>query len=257
MLVVAMGFTDPDALESGEISNDAVNICTNQADGIPVSCALLLNTSSNPGLTSPLWQAGTLYGLGAPILDPFLHQQTVVTAGTSGADEPAFTQSGEPVPVIDNAVIWTDKGQPAWAANTAYAMTTLPGTPYIVDSGLNLETVAKKGISGPGPEQHAWDPSGTTIDGLVWTDQGAWQSNHTFSLGAAVGDSSGHPHTVLTAGTSGSSLPLWNDFGGTTIDNAVTWTKLGPTSSRQSNPARQAVLRRISAPAAGELSTTR
>jgi hypothetical protein len=231
VLVVASGFTDPDAGESEGtgLDPDAVNICTNSTGQPLVSCALLLNTSS-PGLTSPLWQAGTVYSLvpsPATILDPYLHQQTVVTAGTSGADEPAFTLSGEPMPVIDNAVIWTDKGQPAWAANAAYAVTALPGTPYIVDSNLNLQTVTVAGTSGPGPSAPSFNMTGTTIDGLVWTDQGAWQANHTFSLGAAVGDVAGHPHTVLTAGTSGSSLPLWNDGGGVTIDNAVTWTNQG------------------------------
>jgi len=226
VLVVAKGFTDPDALEAGETSSDAVNICTNQPDGILVSCALLLNTSSNPGLTAPLWQAGTNYfTVGAAILDPYLHQQTVTSAGISGADEPAFSQFGELTPVIDNAVIWTDKGQPNWTSNAAFAVTAFPGT-YIVDStSLNLQTVTTTGISGP--TQPVWSASGTTIDGLVWTDQGAWQANHTFSLGAAVGDAAGHPHTVLTAGTSGSSLPLWNDGGGVTIDNAVTWTNQG------------------------------
>src|ERR1700720_2913562 len=228
VLVVASGFTDPDGGESEGtgLDPDAVNICTNSTGQPLVSCALLLDTNANPGLNSPLWQAGTQYfSLGAAILDPFLHQQTVVTAGTSGVDEPAFSKFGEPKPVIDNAVIWTDKGQPGWTPNTAFAVTPFPGT-YIVDSpNLNLQTVTTTGISGP--TQPVWSASGTTIDGLVWTDQGAWQANHTFSLGAAVGDAAGHPQTVLTAGTSGSSLPLWNDGGGVTIDNAVTWTNQG------------------------------
>jgi hypothetical protein len=233
VLVVASGFTDPDTGESEGtgLDPDAVNICTNVPDETPVSCALLLDTSTNPGLTSPLWQNGTLYSLTAKILDPFLHQQTVVTAGTSGTDEPAFSQSHEPIPVIDNAVIWTDQGQPAWALNTAYAVTVLPGTPYIVDSNHNLQTVTVAGTSGPGPTAPSFNMTGTTIDGLVWTDQGAWQKNYTFSVGADVGDGAGHPHVVFTAGTSGSgSLPAggWNDIGGLTIDNAVIWTNQSP-----------------------------
>ncbi|MHB8216546.1 MAG: hypothetical protein ACYDDS_10750 [Candidatus Sulfotelmatobacter sp.] len=229
VLVVARGFTDPDGGESegNGLDPDAVNICTNSTGQPLVSCALLLDTNGNPGLTSPLWQAGTQYfALGAPILDPFLHQQTVVSAGTSGTDEPAFSKLGEPKPVIDNAVIWTDKLQPLWATSTPYTVTVLPNTPYIVDTNNNLETVTVAGTSGP--TQPAWPASGNTIDGLVWTDQGAWQAGHIFSPGAAVGDAAGHPHTVLTAGTSGSSLPLWNDGGGVTIDNAVTWTNQGP-----------------------------
>ena len=230
VLVVATGFTDPDGTETGETSpSDAVNICTNQADGNPISCALLLNTSSSPGLTAPLWQPGTPYfTVGSAILDPYLHQQTVTSAGTSGGDEPAFSQFGEPVPVMDNAVIWTDKGRPAWTANTPFTAIPFPGT-YIVDTNSSLQTVTVTGTSGPGVP--LWNTSGTTIDGLVWSDQGVWQASHTFLLGAAVGDAAGHPHTVLTAGTSGSgSLPAggWNDSGSPTIDNAAIWTNQGP-----------------------------
>jgi len=227
VLVVASGFTDPDGGESEGtgLDPDAVNICTNTTGQPLVSCALLLDTNSNPGLISPLWQAANPYfTLNATILDPFLHLQKVFTAGTSGGEEPTFSETGGTV--IDNAVIWTDHEHPAWTANTAFTATPFPGT-YIVDSpNLNLQTVTTTGVSGP--TQPVWNASGTTIDGLVWSDQGAWQASHTFLLGAAVGDAAGHPHTVLTAGTSGSSLPLWNDGGGLTIDNAVTWTNQGP-----------------------------
>jgi hypothetical protein len=248
VVVVATGFTDPDASEPGETRLDAVNICTNVVDGTPVSCALLLDTNPNPGLTSPLWQAGTPYfTLGAPILDPFLHQQTVVTAGTSGADEPAFTQAGEPKPVIDNAVIWTDQAQPRWTANTAFTVTVLPGTPYIVDPNNNLQTVTVAGTSGP--TIPTFNMPGTTVDGLVWSDQGAWLANHTFAISSPVGDASGHVHTVLTAGTSGSgALPSggWNDSGSTnggltapgiTIDSAAIWTNQGPVVPYTGNHA--------------------
>lgn len=227
ILVVATGFTDPDAGEPAETGPDAdaVNICTNAADQTPVSCALLLDTNPNPGLTAPLWQAGQQYfTLGATILDPVLHLQSVATAGTSGTQEPTFNGAGGTV--IDNAVIWTDKGQPGWIQDTPYAHTSFPGT-YIVDSNLNLQTVTTTGTSSH--SQPTFNNSGTTIDGLQWSDQGAWQANHLFAVGSAVGDASGHPHTVLTAGTSGSgALPAggWNG-GGTTIDNAVTWTNQG------------------------------
>jgi hypothetical protein len=238
VLVVASGFTDPDAGESEGTGPDpdAVNICTNSTGQPPVSCALLLDTNSNPGLTSPLWHAANPYfTLNATILDPFLHLQRVFTAGTSGGQEPTFSETGGTV--IDNAVIWTDKGKPTWVPDTSYAQAAFPGT-YIVDSNLNLQTVTATGISGH--TQPLWNTSGTTIDGLVWSDQGAWLANHTFSPGAAVGDAAGHPHTVFTAGTSGSgSLPAggWNDIGGNnggltapgiTIDNAVIWTNQGP-----------------------------
>jgi hypothetical protein len=249
VLVVAKGFTDPDANETEPPSPsdpDAVNICTNVADQTPVSCALLLDTNPNPGLNSPLWQASNQYfTLNAPILDPSLHLQRVLTAGTSGGQEPNFSETGGTV--IDNAVIWTDKAQPAWTANTPFTVTVLPGTPYIVDTNFNLQTVTIAGTSGP--TQPTWSLSGTTIDGLVWSDQGAWLANHTFTLGAAVGDSAGHPHTVLTAGTSGSGpLPAggWNDANGNnggltasgvTMDNAAIWTNQGAVTPYTGNHA--------------------
>jgi hypothetical protein len=234
VLVVATGFTDPDALESGETASDAVNICTNQTDGNPVSCALLLNTSSTPGLTSPLWQAGTPYfTVGAAILDPYLHQQTVTSAGTSGADEPAFSQFGELTPVIDNAVIWTDKVQPLWAMNTPYTVTVLPNTPYIVDTNNNLETVTAAGTSGP--TQPSWPVSGNTVDGLQWNDLGQLtrvaNSPNPYSIGSLVSDPSTHAQQVIQAGETGSgALPAggWNDSGGQTIEG-VTWTESNPT----------------------------
>ena len=219
ILVVAAGVIDPAGVN--------VDVCTDLAvNGTPGSCALLIDTNpSDPGLTAPLWQAATQYfTAGSKILDPSLELQRVATTGTSGTLKPPFSETGGTV--IDNAVTWTNQGQPPWMANTKYAVTVLPGTPYIVDSRGNLETVTVAGTSGP--TQPTWPVSGNTIDGLVWKDQGAWQANRVFLLGSAVGDAAGHPHTVLTAGTSGSALPTWNDSLGITDDNAVTWTNQGP-----------------------------
>jgi hypothetical protein len=248
VLVVATGFTDPDAVGNEPPSPsdpDAINICTNVADTTPVSCALLLDTNPNPG---SLWQAGTQYfALGAPALDPYLHQQTVVTAGTSGADEPAFSAFGEPVPVIDNAVIWTDQGQPAWAADKPYAPAAFPGS-HIVDSNLDLQTVTTTGISGH--IQPIWQQTlgQTTIDGLQWTDQGqsVWNPNtHYFTLNAFISDPSTHAQKVIQAGTSAlaGAQPAagWSDGGGNTIEG-VTWTESHPTWAAASLYAKSAVI---------------
>ena len=244
ILVVAIGNTDFGVTSPGD--PDAVNICTNQtlSSSPAVSCALLLDTSSSdPGLKTPLWHPATLYGppsVSTTILDPDLNIQVVVTSGTSGSDEPPFSETGGTV--IDNAVKWTDISQPAWKMNNGYTVGALPApnvaavaSTYFVDPNGNLQTVTTAGTSGPtepgvSPNPVSWSIAslGTTIDGLQWQDQGAWQAGHVFLLGSAVGDAAGHPHTVFTAGTSGSSLPTWNDGGGTTDDNAVTWTNQGP-----------------------------
>jgi hypothetical protein len=236
ILVVASGFTDPDSGESEGtgLDPDAVNICTNTTGQPLVSCALLLDANSNPGLNSPLWQAGTQYSILGAILDPFLHQQTVVTAGTSGADEPAFSKFGEPNPVIDNAVIWTDKGQPPWHADIPFAPAPFPGT-YIVDSNFNLQTVTPAGAGTSGHATPSWSVSGTTVDGLQWTDQGhsLWMANtQYFILGTLISDPSTHAQKVIQAGTSAlaGAQPVsgWNDSGLQTIEG-VTWLESHPT----------------------------
>ncbi len=263
LLVVATG--DTDVPESGETdnSNDAVNICTNSTAPDSVSCALLLDTNPNPGLTASLWHAGQSYSSTDSILDPFLHLQTVLTPGTSGGDEPNFTKTTQTT--IDNAVIWTDIVQPIRHDNNPYTVLGTPPSPnvaavagtYFVDPNGNLETVSGKGTSGPVPPGTVASPAnpsfwstsgGTTIDGLQWQDKGYWQANTQFAVGALAGDAGGHVHTVLTSGTSAGNgavvptgttvLPGWNDTGtdtngglttaGVTIDNAVVWTNEGP-----------------------------
>ena len=257
LLVVAIGNSDPDAAEPGESSSpdpDAINICTNTplVSSPSVSCALLLDTSAiDPGLTTSFWHPGLLYNLAGSVLDPALKMQTVLTAGTSGTQEPAFSESGGTV--IDNAVKWTDIVQPTWQLNHAYVVIGTTPAPnvaavantYFVDPNGNLETVTVPGSSGPtepgtSPNPISWNtsPGGTTIDGLQWQDQGTWQPSHLFASGSPVGDSSGHVHTVLTAGTSASgALPAggWNDSGGTTIDNAAIWTNQGPVTPYAGN----------------------
>jgi len=253
LLVVAMGNTDPDnttgETENGSPDPDAVNVCTNQLliNSSPVSCALLLDTNPNPGLTTPLWQAGKVYNLPSSILDPNVKLQTAVTAGTSGADEPKFDETGATA-VIDNAVKWTDIVQPTRTNDTPYSnvgttpapITAAVAGTFFVDPNGNLETVTGTGTSGhfapgftgnPSPNNPvSWSTSGgTTIDGLQWQDQGTWQVGHTFQLGASIGDAGGHPQTVYTAGTSGASIPNFSNVtGAITPDNAVIWTNQGP-----------------------------
>src|SRR5579864_1989561 len=253
LLVVATGFTDPDAAEGTELSSDpdAYNICTNAQDQNPVSCALLIDTDPTKAtLSAPLWTAGRVYpGVGnlTTILDPQLKLQSVFTAGTSGADEPKFDENGGTV--IDNAVKWTDIQQPGWLMNHAYAKGALPAhtvaavsDTFFVDPNGNLETVTTPGTSGPvepgavgNPVSWSASPLVPTIDGLQWQDKGGWLAGHLYStLGQPVGDRSFHIHKVLTGGTAGlgPSTPTggWNE-GGITIDNAVIWTNQGAFSA--------------------------
>src|SRR6266851_256656 len=230
LLVVAKGFVDIDTgeTEPSGTDPDAVNVCTNTIGGSAQSCALLLNTAaSTPSLTGPVWAASHLYGAGdvnnTTILDAFLHIQKVVSAGTSGSDEPVWSQTGGTV--RDNAVIWTDQGQKLWAATNDYA----PQSIVVDPSGhVQIATTAGKSAS---TEPSPWNDSGsTTIDGLIWTDQGQklWQANFAYVGGAVAVDPAGHVQRVTAAGTSGPApAPTFSDTGGTTIDG-LTWSNQGP-----------------------------
>jgi hypothetical protein len=242
ILVVATGVIDP-----GGVS---VDICTDQVISPPAtdSCGLLIDTNpSDQRLTAPLWGSVTLYPtLGAMILDPYADLEEVFTAGTSGATKPPFSAKGGTV--IDNAVIWTNKGQPAWARNYAYT-TVAPNPPttstYLVDPNENLQTVTGTGTSGsvepsspsnPTANTVSWSTTsgGMTVDGLQWNDLGQLMrvpsSPNPYSMGSLVSDPSTHAQEVIQAGESGpGALPAggWNDSGGHTIEG-VTWTESNP-----------------------------
>lgn len=54
-----------------------------------------------------------------------------------------------------------------------------------------------------------------------------WAANQAYTVGETVVDASGHLQQVTAAGTSGGAAPAWNDAGGTTTDNGVTWSDQG------------------------------
>lgn len=59
----------------------------------------------------------------------------------------------------------------------------------------------------------------------------SWQPTHVYAVGAQIIDPAGHIQQVTVAGTSGTSIPLWNDAGGTTMDYSVTWRDTGTVGS--------------------------
>lgn len=60
------------------------------------------------GLLSGVWQASFAYSLNTVIIDGNGHAQLVTTAGTSGAQRPIFSSSGETT--TDGSATWTDQG---------------------------------------------------------------------------------------------------------------------------------------------------
>ena len=228
VLVVAKGFTDPDA-DTNETTEppspndpDAVNICTNLMDQAPVSCGLLLDTAG-AGLNAQPWIAKTLYpSTNTTILDPHGHLQQVSHPGTSGSDEPTFDQSGGITD--DNLVIWTNQGQKLWSPTHTYSSGDL-----VVDSAGHVQKVTTGGTSAatePNPWTNSIAPNfgGMTTDGLKWTDQGQKlrANNQPYNLADIIVDSAGHVQKASTAGTSAASPPSFSDTpptgGGTTVD---------------------------------------
>lgn len=52
-----------------------------------------------------------------------------------------------------------------------------------------------------------------------------WIESHVFTLGFCIQDANGNLQKVTTSGTSGASIPSWNNVeGGTTLDGTVVWT---------------------------------
>ena len=92
-----------------------------------------------------------------------------------------------------------------------------------------------------GPGAPAWQTSHTyALNALILDGAGhiqkatgaAWQANFVYPLNAEIVDVGGHIQKVTTAGTSGSSLPTFNDTGGTTAEgpNTLVWTDQGSAS---------------------------
>ena len=241
ILVVAKGFVDIDSGETEPVGTDpdAVNVCTNSTGGSAQSCALLLNiAASTPSLTGPVWASSQLYGTnGTTILDAFLHVEKVVSPGTSGSDEPAWSQTGGTV--LDNAVIWTNEGQKLWLATHVFN-----GGDLVVDPAGHVQkatsAVGTSAATEPNPWTDSTAPSfgGITKDGLKWADQGlfAWQMNHSYLVPASSTDPNGivvgpngHIQKVTTAGKSGTVAPAFTSnipSNGQTLDG-LTWTNMG------------------------------
>jgi hypothetical protein len=89
-----------------------------------------------------------------------------------------------------------------------------------------------------GPGAAAWQPSHTyNFNDLILDPAGhiqkatgaAWQANTAYALNAEIIDGANHVQQVTTAGTSGSSIPTFNDTRGTTPDGSgsLVWTDRG------------------------------
>lgn len=116
---------------------------------------------------------------------------------------------------------------PTWQAGHLFANTT------ILDPFLQVQNVSTPGTSGA--DEPTWSHSSgklTTDNAVTWTDRGQklWQPNFAYAVGNIIVDPAGHVQQVIAVKSnnlSGSTQPVWNESGGTTKDNKVTWQDRG------------------------------
>ncbi len=88
-------------------------------------------------------------------------------------------------------------------------------TPNPAYTLANWLAYVRKGVS----------PTDLALKGF--SSDASWVATTAFVVGQSVRDPSLHLQICTKAGTSGGSAPAWNDLGGTTTDNTVTWSDQG------------------------------
>jgi hypothetical protein len=162
-----------------------------QNDGVATACSsggCIFNFVSAP------WNANTAYAVGQQILSSKLHIETVITAGTSGATPPSWTNSAgaKRIDHLGGTLVWIDQGVlgaatiASWLPSHHYASTSA----RILDTNGNIE-VATINTGNTGTVQPSpWNatPGGTTLDNtVVWTNAGPAPSLALASAGGTSG----------------------------------------------------------------------
>lgn len=206
-------------------------------------------------LSTKTWTALTIFPIGFGILDSANHWQkvTAITTGITGATIPTFNHSGGNT--TDAGVTWTDQGAYTSSGypNIPLAQLslatdgignwyspiqrTLDGVFYEDVTDLNgaitvylngtLQVVTTNySVGGPGLALPTNSYMGMY---LKWVNAitATWIASHSYAVNAEIIDPAGHIQKVTTAGTSGTTIPTFNDAGSTTTDNTVTWTDQG------------------------------
>ena len=211
------------------------------------------NDNSVSGISEPLNLSG-----GLPTNQTIFWQVndtgSSFTSGTGGTAPPWATVTG--AQTTDNQLIWLNLGSGTRQTTHNYAAWTAQGTVFsvIVDTNNNYQVCTIGGLSsGTATGSISWATGygQTTVDGAVtWTCVGpkmTWAASTSWYLpttgwfppggsipfgGALITDSNNNVQAVIASGKSGSSTPSWStSVGGTTTDNAITWSMVGPFTS--------------------------
>jgi uncharacterized protein len=170
-----------------QVVNSAVIGLVGSAPLFAVPGALQLWDPSWLVQAAPQWTASIAETVGFLIIDSNGNTQKCTTAGTTGTSTPTWGRTLNST-TTDGTVVWT-----------LIAIGSAAGY-QCIDSNGNIQTATAVSL-----------PS--------------WQATHSYSAGALVLDSNGNTQRVTTAGTSGSSAPIWATTVGSTItDSGATWT---------------------------------
>lgn len=175
-------------------------------------------------------------------------------SGISGGSAPIWNTSPGAT-TADGNIQWINRGPGVYALgvisptvaptvvpstlgdNRFWQPRTMLGTIFysILDQNGFLQVLSTTGMTGPKAPLFNSVFGGFTFDGTArWTNAGtpagSWIASTLFQNFAVILDSNGNFQLVTSnAATSGGAVPTWNaTLGGTTTDNTVTWTNIGP-----------------------------
>jgi len=113
---------------------------------------------------------------------------------------------------------------PSWQPSHPYVL----GNEIMDNAGHIQQVTAVTGSGMSGVTIPAFNSAGGSIgdNEVMWTAL-VWQALISYALGSQIIDVAGHTQQVTTAGTSGMTVPSFNDGGGTTADGSVVWTDEG------------------------------
>jgi hypothetical protein len=183
-----------------------------------------------------------------------IYMMVPTTGGTSSSGYQPFPPSSSVgFTQGDGQVMWLNLGQAAWQANHPYIKWTAQGLTFgCIYDGTNLQVCTATSGSGlSGGTAPTWNTGygATTIDGgVTWTCVGPsvpWAAAQTWNLptvgfqppsaseaygGSTVDGSNGYVQSVISSGTSGSTVPTWPTTMSTpptVTDGTITWQAVG------------------------------
>ena len=202
-----------------------------------------------PGPGIQYWTPNTTLGTTETILDSNGILQVLVSGGGVTGNQPPVWSTTVGTTTTDNTAVWQNIGSVvSWIANYNYNTTSVvildPNgniqwaqgltsgpllTAYVINGGSGWNTTDIGAVAG-GTGTVSVSTSNYVVTGVNIVNPG---NTYTSANGVPVTDTTGGGTGLvinITAGyLTGSSQPTWNTtVGGTTTDNGVTWTNLGP-----------------------------